>query len=125
MCFGSPQTAQNTCENKTISREMDPKHVHCFFRVHVNNTMPGDTVLLLGGSDAFGSWDSKKGLKLSTSSREFPWCVCVHVLCVCVCVCMYACMCTCSCVYLCMCTCSGVYVYMFCILLHMTAMWDT
>jgi hypothetical protein len=66
MCFGSNQ-------NKTGSREIDASHVHCFFRVQVNNTMPGDTVLLMGGADVFGSWDSKKGLKLSTSSREFPW----------------------------------------------------
>eukprot|EP00960_Hanusia_phi_P014218 418677-Hanusia_phi.AAC.1 len=43
------------------------------FRVKVEQTKPGESVVLLGAVDTMGSWDKSKALKLETSTVEFPW----------------------------------------------------
>lgn len=47
-------------------------NVRCGFEVRVENTKPGDTVLLLG-SGALHNWDKSQATALTTTKDAFPW----------------------------------------------------
>lgn len=47
-------------------------NVRCKFEVRVENTKPGDTVLLLG-SGALHNWDKARATELTTTKDAFPW----------------------------------------------------
>jgi hypothetical protein len=47
--------------------------VTCKFEVKVENTKPGDSVVLLGGTSALGDWNEGRALVLNTDQASFPW----------------------------------------------------
>lgn len=82
----TPAAGRKVCENLQASceqekmrgggfyaKDADDQNVRCVFRVKVNSTMLGDTVVIVGGHPALGAWDKSKAVQLSTSAAEFPW----------------------------------------------------
>jgi hypothetical protein len=47
--------------------------VECEFRVLVDHTDPGDTVVILGKGDALHNWNKHKAIELTTCAKNFPW----------------------------------------------------
>ena len=48
-------------------------NVKCQFEVRVENTMPGDSVVVLGSGPALHNWDKSKATALTTTPDAFPW----------------------------------------------------
>jgi len=47
--------------------------VTCRIEVQVENTRPGDTVVLLGGNPALQAWNKQAAIELATTEDDFPW----------------------------------------------------
>ena len=46
--------------------------VRCSFEVRCENTLFGDTVVIAGSTEQFGSWRPERGLRLTTDEQSFP-----------------------------------------------------
>merc|ERR1719329_1262715 len=47
--------------------------VTCRIEVQVENTQPGDKVVLLGGNPALQAWNKQAAIELATTEDDFPW----------------------------------------------------